>query len=575
MTEPERTPDRAGHPRADDHGAISLGDADPRIVDGGEAGPGLDAVPSRRPGRATVGTILLLGLMAVTGVVAAYLATPRPDEEAMARPGEADVVVVAGAPLSWDPAAIADSNSAQMLTQVFDGLTVLDADSQVQPALAESWTVADDGRSIDFVLRDGLTFSDGTPLSAEDVRRSWLRVLDPARPSPLSSLLDDVVGAAAHARGEAPIEDVGISAEGRTLHVDFTRPAAYFPAVAAVPTLAVVPPSFRAPADARPEDGSFAASGAYVPESSQRGEIRLRANEAWWAGEPELERISVLTDVGGRSGVDVFEDGAVDWTPIPPDDAAWIRYDQRLGPQLREGSEVVLEMLGFDTSRPPFDDPAVRRAVAMAVDWQRMAALDGEAETPTSLLPPGMPGSDGVDRLLPHDPDAARAELAAAGHPGGAGLGPVTLATYGVGPAEAIAHEIERELGIRVVVESWPFDDHATLLDTDTPHLWTMAWRADYPHPHDILGLLLLSGSSANEGRWSDAHFDELIDAAAATTDPTEQRALYAEAQDIVRDEVPLIPIGYGEGWALSREGLRGADVSGVGLMRYAELAWQ
>ena len=224
-----------------------------------------------------------------------------------------------------------------------------------------------------------------------------------------------------------------------------------------------------------------------------------------------------------------------------------ICYDQRLGPQLREGGDVVLEMLGFDTSRAPFDDPAIRRAVAMAVDWERLAAIDGEAETPTSLLPPGMPGRDGVDRLLPHDPDAARAELAAAGHAGGAGLGPVTLATYGVGPAEAIAHEIERELGIHVVVEAWPFDDHATLLDTDTPHLWTMAWSADYPHPHDILGLLLRTGSSANEGGWSDPRFDELIDAAAATTDPTEQRDLYAEAQDIVRDEAPLIPLGYGE----------------------------
>ena len=140
--------------------------------------------------------------MVATGLVAAYMATPRPDEEALARPDDAQVVINAGAPASWDPAVIADSTSAQMLSQVYDGLTTLDADAQVRPGLAESWSVADDGRSIEFLLRDGLTFSDGEALDAEDVRRSWLRVLDPVRPSPLSSLLDDVVGAAAHTRGE-------------------------------------------------------------------------------------------------------------------------------------------------------------------------------------------------------------------------------------------------------------------------------------------------------------------------------------------------------------------------------------
>jgi peptide/nickel transport system substrate-binding protein/oligopeptide transport system substrate-binding protein len=336
----------------------------------------------------------------------------------------------------------------------------------------------------------------------------------------------------------------------------------------------VVPESIAEQIAGPSEGRPFAASGAYVPEAPGPGAVRLIANDSWWGGRPSLERISVLTDIGGRSEVDVFEDEAVDWTAILPDDASWIRYDQRLGPQLREGDDLVVELLGFDTTQPPFDDPAVRRAVAMAVDWRRLAALDGNAEPLTSLLPPGMPGRDAADHLLPYDPEAARAELAAAGHPGGAGLEPVTLATYSVGPAEAIAHELERELGLHVDIEEWPFDDHAALLDDDPPQLWTMAWSADYPHPHDVLGLLLRSGSSANEGRWSNAEFDALIDAAAATSDPAEQAALYADALAIIREEAPLLPVGYGDTWALSRDGLLGARVSGVGIVRYADLAW-
>jgi len=512
--------------------------------------------------------------MVASGLAAAFMATPRPDEEALARPAESDVVVASGAPISWDPAAIADSTSAQMLTQVFDGLTTLDADAEVRPGLAESWSVADDGRSIEFVLRDGLTFSDGEPLDAEDVRRSWLRVLDRQRPSPLSSLLDDVVDAAAYTRGEVEASEVGIEADGRRLRVDFLRPAAYFPAVAGVPTLAVVPESIDDQVGGPGGGRGFAASGAYVPEAPDDAGLRLRANPSWWGGRPALERISVLTDLGGRSEVDVFEDEAVDWTAVAPDDAQWMRYDQRLGPQLREGDDLVVELLGFDAGQPPFDDAAVRRAVAMAVDWRRLATLAGETEALTSLIPPGMPGRADADQLLPYDPDAARAELAAAGHAGGAGLPPVTLATYGVGPAEAIAYELERELGLDVVVEQWPFDDHAALLDHDPPQLWTLAWSADYPHPHDVLGLLLRSGSSANDGRWSNERFDALIDEAAATDDEAEQARLYAAAEAIVREEAPLIPLGYGSSWALSRDGLLGAGISGVGLMRYADLAW-
>ena len=187
-------------------------------------------------------------------------------------------------------------------------------------------------------------------------------------------------------------------------------------------------------------------------------------------------------------------------------------------------------------------------------------------------MPPGITGRGEGDYLPPHDPDAARAALAAAGYPEGEGFPPVTLATYGVGPASAVAHELERELGIDVTVEQWSFDDHGTILAEETPSMWTMAWSADFPHAHDFLGLLLRSDSTANVGRWSDPDYDALIEAAAATSDAVEQERLYAEAQTILRDEVPLIPLGYGSSWALSRDGLAGSDISGVGLVRYADL---
>jgi oligopeptide transport system substrate-binding protein len=388
-------------------------------------------------------------------------------------------------------------------------------------------------------------------------------------------LLDDVKGAVAYLEGEGSDQEVGIIAEGTTLTIDFERPAAYFPSVAAVPSLAVVPEDIEALADGPATDVEFAASGPYVPVDRELGRVSLERNESYWAGSAPTEHITVVTDDGGRSNVDIFEDGAVDWTRISPFDASWIRYDRYLGPQLRHTEEMAVDFLGFDTTSAPFDDAAVRRAVAMAVDWRGLAELDGgDDAAPTSIVPPDVVARGSGDYLLPHDPEAARAELSAAGYPGGAGFPRVSLVTYGVGPVEAIATELQRELGIRIDVELRPFGEHSALLDADVPEMWTLAWSADYPHAHDFLGLLLRSGSSANLGAWSDADYDALIDAAAATGDAAEQEVLYGAAQEIVREQAPVIPLDYGDSWWLSRDGLRGGDISGVGILRYAGLEW-
>jgi oligopeptide transport system substrate-binding protein len=517
----------------------------------------------------------MVTLFVAVGLFAAWTVTPGPDEEALARPSGADVVVTGGAPLSWDPAAIADGISAQVLAQVYEGLTALDAESRLQPALAEEWRVEADGTRLVFELRPGLAFSDGSELDAEDVRRSWLRVIDPQAPSPLASLLDDLVGAAAYARGEVGADEVGLHAEGRTLTVEFDHPAAYFPAVAASPTLAVVPAAVEAQSRGPVEGRAFVSSGAYVPVAQQVGEVRMERNERYWAGPAPMARIAVITDAGGRSPVDVFEDEATDWTRVFPSDASWMRYDRYLGPQLRQTDEMSVALLGFDTTEPPFDDPRVRRALAMAVDWRGLAVLDGDGGSAlTSLVPPGVTARGAGDYLLAHDPAAARAELAAAGFPGGAGFPAVTLMTYGAGPSAAIAASLERELGLDVRVELRDFAEHGQLLEQDTPDMWTLAWTADYPHAHAFLGLLLESDSTANMSGWSDLGFDALIEAAAATGDLAEQTRLYGEAQAIVRDEVPMIPLDYGASWWLSREDLNGGRISGVGLMRYADLEW-
>jgi oligopeptide transport system substrate-binding protein len=503
--------------------------------------------------------------------------TPRPGSSgSLPSPASGGQVVVAGSePSSWDPAQIGDAGSAGLITQIAEGLTALDADNRVQPALAASWSTDQGGKRTTFTLRSGITFSDGTPITSGDVRRSWLRVLDPANPSPLASLLGDVEGANAYLAGTGTAEAVGIDASGDTLVVRFRRPASYFIAAAASPTLAVVPPNLPDGFGGTDLPPNLVVSGAYIPESMSGTEIRLIANQRYWAGPPTIGTVVVKTSFEGASPVDVFQSGGVDYTSIFRDDASWIRYHRELGPQLRRATSLSVSYYGFDTTRPPFDSPDVRRAFGMAVDWDRLVKLeDAQAVPATSLVPEGIAGRGTEDFSPPYDPTAARQALATAGYPEGRDFPVITLASSGGYSEEAVASELKQVLGIQVSVELMAFRDLSARLNTDQPQLWTLSWIADYPHPQDFLGLLLETGSGSNTGKWSNPDFDAAVDRAAATDDPTAQETAYTEAQRIVRDQVPLIPLRYGDDWSLSRTGLLGAKENGVGFLRFASLAW-
>lgn len=148
----------------------------------------------------------LLGLLMVTGLLAGCIPTIQPD-------GAVDVRIGAGEPFTWDPARAGDTGSANVIAQVFEGLTAFDADSRVQPALADSWQAAADGRQITFHLRAGITYSDGSPITAQNVVDSWLRLIDPNLPSPLASLVADVQGATDYQAGRVGADQVGLHAQ--------------------------------------------------------------------------------------------------------------------------------------------------------------------------------------------------------------------------------------------------------------------------------------------------------------------------------------------------------------------------
>ncbi len=534
------------------------------------AGPGpvrRAALPRIVAGLLAVLLVLNLGSSGAPGIGATRTAAASRNE----------ATIVLGAPSQLDPALGGDLGSARVASQLFEGLTAIDPGLNVRPALAASWDFLDGGRRIVFQMRTGLAFSDGSPLEAGDVVRSWLRVIDPANPSPLASLLADVVGADdyLHGRDRDPAS-VGVKAVGSTVEVQLTRPASDFPSIVASATFAVVPPRVGSDPVALQPGSGFVGSGAYLLSAVNSTEMTLTANPRYWAGAPAIQTVHLRTTLGGQSPVEVFSLGDVDYTPIGGADAAWIRFDPTLGPSLRSVPTASLTYYGFDSSRAPFDDVRVRRAFAQAVDWRRIVDLasGGTASPATSMVPPGVPGRSQRDFLPVHDSVAARAALAEAGYPGGKGFPTVTLVTFGTGYDAGILTDLKRELGVSVSFEAMPSDAFFSRLASDPPAFWALGWVADYPGPNDFLGLLLGTGSTNDYGRWSSSEFDAAIARAGAATDAATIRAAYDDAETIVQRDAPVVPVSYESGWSLARDGLLGASESGLGILRLAGLSW-
>jgi oligopeptide transport system substrate-binding protein len=533
-------------------------------------------VSRRRVGIVVVAALAVSAVVsaATLGLSASAGGSPRPGGGLDASSGALRILGPSAS--SFDPALQTDAGTAQIVSQLFESLTAVDAQGRVQPALAESWRTENGGRRVIFRLRAGLRFSNGDPLLAEHVVASWMRVLNPRQPSEFAWLLDGVAGAKAYRAGSGQKADVGIKALGEAeVQVDLVRDASDFPAIASCPTLAVVPPDIDSrPAVLRP--GSFVGSGAYTLSAESDTETTLVANGVYWAGPPAIKTIHVLSSIGGKSPVEEFENGNLDYTPISIWDALWIAYDKKLGPALRVESSPSVDYYGFDTTKPPFDNVHVRRAFRMGIDWRRMVGLLGDPlRVPaTSMVPPGLPGRSEADFGPQFDLTQAKAELAAAGYPNGAGFPKITLVTAGADLDAGIIKQLHDNLGIDIAYQVFDESAYFDMLLSDPPAMWYMGWVADYPGANDFLGVLLGEGMTYNIGRWSNADFETAISEALAAPDPGAAQQAFARAQGIVRDEAPVIPVNYGAGYALAAPGLLGEIPNAAGLIRYAGLAW-
>jgi oligopeptide transport system substrate-binding protein len=479
---------------------------------------------------------------------------------------------LAGPAGTLDPAFISSAGDVQLLLQLYAGLTRLDETGEPYPSLASGWDISDDGLTYEFEIRDDLEFSDGSPLTADDVRRSWLRLLDPATAATAPDVLSVVRGAAERLAGDLAEEEVGITApDATTLVVELRYPASYFLDIVATPSTFVVPRDADATASWQTVE-DFVGSGPYVATGAEEGDLVLAANDRYVAGPPPIEEVRWVGGVDG-DGATAFANGEVDLVGVPGWDATWIAYDAELGPRLHAAEPLITSYFGFDTTTPPFDDPDVRRAFLLALDRERLVPLaeGASSQAAGSLVPPAI-WPEGFSPELEFDPDAARDLLDAAGYRDRSDLGTIVVNGSGLGVEPAVETWRE-ELGVDIAIESMNFGDFLEVLDTRPPDIFTVSWIADYASPHALYGLLLDTGAASNWGDWRDPAFVELLEAAAAAP-VDEVGAAYDAVEAYVAEAAPVIPWAYGETWWLVADGLRGLGNLTVGLIDFGRVSW-
>lgn len=458
-----------------------------------------------------------------------------------------------------DPAIGYDWQNWSMIKSLFDSLMDYEPGTTVLvPDLAESFDISDDGLVYTFKLRDGVKFHNGREMTAQDVKYSLDRVVNPKTQSPGAGFFGSIVGfdeaSAGNADGLSGVEVV----DDNTIRITLSRPDATFLHVMAINFSSVVPKEevekYGADFGTNP-----VGTGAYRMTDWTRGQhvVFERNPDYYHEGLPKLDKITF--EVGQepivallrleRGEIDIAGDG------IPPAKFLETMKNPELKDQVVEGSQLHTGYITMNVKMKPFDDVRVRKAVASAINKDRIVRIiNGRAVTANQPLPPLMPGYDSNYSGQAFNVEAAKALLAEAGYPDGF---ETELYVANTDPQPRIAQAIQQDLaaiGIKAGIKSLA---QANVIaaggeEDQAPMIWSggMAWIADFPDPSNFYGPILGCGGAVKGGwNWSwycNEGLDKRAQDADAMTDPAQAEARIEEWKKIfteIQDEAPWVPI--------------------------------
>jgi oligopeptide transport system substrate-binding protein len=460
-----------------------------------------------------------------------------------------------GEPDSLDPHVAVAAPALIVNNDLFESLLTLDARGRPVPGAAERYEVSADGLTYTFTLRSGLTYSDGRPITAADFVWSMRRLADPATAGTgLAAWIDLIDGGRAVLRGERPADTLGVSArDSRTVSIRLALPAPYFPSIVAFPVFAPLPRHViekHGRAWTRPEN--FVGNGPFVLSSWIPGQpVRVKRNPRFHAAASvKLDGVEYHAIGDLNSGLRRFLTGDLDaLTNFPPEKLDWLRAEAprelRLAPSLGVTAYV------FNHRLPKFRDIRVRHALALAIDRDVLTRnIVRAGDRPAwSLIPAGLPGFPKARTVQGTQADRlalARQLMRAAGY-GPARPFEVELLYHTSEEHKKVAVAIAamwQQLGVKVALRN----AERQVVEVATRNGDFEIVRAALFSPYlDATGFFsfLRRGSPSNGGAYNNAQFEQLLDAAARSTDPAKRLQQLAAAEQLLVDDRALIPLYY------------------------------
>jgi ABC-type transport system substrate-binding protein len=472
-------------------------------------------------------------------------------------------------PTNWDPAAVQDGPTIEILMHVTEGLVQWSPENTLVPALAERWEVSPDGKHYTFHLRPGVKFHNGRPLTAGDFVYSMNRALNPkTRSEVAATYLNDIVGALDVLEGRAQ-EAKGLRAsDDATLQIEIDQPKPYFLAKLTYPTAYAVARDGVEKAGGELTAPFLIGTGPFkVKEYVRTDRVVLAANPDYWGGRPKLDEVyrRIMKDPGSRRSL--FEVGKLDMVDVPMADYERDQKDPSLKEKLRLFDRASVYYFAFNERVKPFNDRRVRRAFTMAIDRDRIVreVLLGVTTRAEGILPKGVPGYDPAFKGLPFNPAAAKEELAQAGFPNGQGFPHFTLSFREGMPdirrvCEVAQQDLQANLGINVQLQQMDYGELLRQRNQENLPFYFLRWAADYLDPQDFLSVMLRTGAPENRITYSNPRFDRLCDQADVDANAARRLQLYHQAERIAVDDAAWGPVFFQrdiELWDPRVQGLR------------------
>lgn len=487
---------------------------------------------------------------------------------------------VASEPI-MDPAYVTDSYSMPMIKNILEGLTRPRNDGEIVPAMAESWDVSEDGRTYTFHLREGVTWTNGDPVTASDFEYAWKRIVNPETGAPNASKMFIIEGAEAYFMGEGSEEDVMIHAvDDKTFEVTLTEAAPYFIELTARQTTMM--PVHQATVEA---DGSWAtdAGEGFVSngpfnfvEWNHNGDYTLAKNENYWDAENvDLDGVYVRIVEDPQTANMSFVEGELDFigipfNTIPADSLDGYRADGTL-----EVTDIgAIYMYKMNTTNEIMRNVNIRKALSLAINRQDLIdnVVKGEQSPALGAVAPTVEGFE-EDRgyFADADYETAREYLQAGMEELGmddASQIPVTIQTNDndshMAVAQYIQNEWARELGVAATIETAEINVHFESMSQLNYQIGRIGPTVDFNSAYAFLEHYYSSTTGQNRTGWENADYQAILDRVNEVEDEEEQYQLYLEAEQIIMDEMPFIPIYYYSNPQVKSDRVEGLFVDGM-----------